>query len=564
MRIELRAMTLLALMAALLLTGPLLAGPAEELAELGKFLPADTKGILYFKSPGEIKGQFQGTLLVSSERIEKHLSEAFSKFSEATGFHPVSNVDWYAMNLVWPEGGRIENPMVFVHGKFQPAKLLPALDKDPMLASGEVTKETVGGRTVFVTREGGAAALATDEIVIIGDAPAVREALNNAAKKGQGFDVAAATRSLDPANHKIFASVDLGGLAARLPAAGGNPTAAAIISKLTRLAASFSDRQVGLSFEFREPTDAKSAGDMVNSLKEFAKGYFSMTLSRYQAAAPGAALSRIAPDALYQGILSEAMSEFLAALTIQTADKALTLTAPREKLPFLDGGNGPVGLLLGGAAVAIPNFVRGRELAAQAACFQNQRLMQNAVEQYKQKHPNQPPRLETIVDQMVAEGQMPGQPEDPGRGQGSFAAYRIGPDGKVTCANHGCFASVMESGLVPAAGMGGPMAPPPPQAPPPPEPAPEAPPAAPATAPQAPSAPEVPAAPATAPVKPEAAPDAAAPPVPAAPATPAAAPQAPATPEPAPAAAPAKDDDHEKSEHENKDKKPSRHHPDEP
>ncbi|MBI3891489.1 MAG: hypothetical protein HY303_08170, partial [Candidatus Wallbacteria bacterium] len=111
MQLASRVILLCLIAAAMFTRGQLVAGPAEDLSDVARFFPAGTEGFLYFKSPGEIKGLFRGSVFVSSERVEKHLEETYGKFAAATGFHPVKNSDWIVMNSVWPEAGKAQNPL---------------------------------------------------------------------------------------------------------------------------------------------------------------------------------------------------------------------------------------------------------------------------------------------------------------------------------------------------------------------------------------------------------------------------------------------------------------------
>lgn len=436
MRLACRA-ALKVFMAVALATGALHAGTAEDLADVARFFPAGTEGFLYFKSPGAVKGLFRGSLFVSAERVEKHLEDAYGKFGAATGFHPFKDSDWLVMNVTWPEPGKAQNPLLFIHGNFNPPKLLPVLEKDPLMTSGGLTKEMVEGRPLYSAANGGAAGFATDTLLVLGDTAPVKAALQTKKDAKPSFDMTNALRGFDT-SARVGVSVDLTGLAGRIPAQAGNPAASAILSKMVRLVVNLTEAKLGIGIEFHDDQEAKASADMLGGIKEFAKSYFAMQVARFQTSDPSSVLGLVTPEAVYSRVVSEAMTEFLTALSVTPAGRVMTVEAPRERLPFLDGGDGPLALAVAGAAVAIPNFVKGRDVAARTACHQNQRILQAAVEHFRSKNKSkQKAALEEIVEKLVADGTLSLKPEDPGEGKDSFKNYKLADDGKVSCAKHG-------------------------------------------------------------------------------------------------------------------------------
>ncbi len=440
--------------AGLSMPGAACADTLDELKALKPYLPGDSRGILFLRSPSSVKGLFDGSPLVDAERVERHVKEALKGFADSTQFHIMKDTDWAVLNVTWPEGADIQNPLIFVHGHFQPSRLLPIIEQDPLMTTGQVTRDEIGGRPLYTTDSGTAAAFPTDNLLVLGEEELVRESMAGDRKPKDSFDVSAALKGFDPLSHRLFVSLELEGLAGLIAAKTRNPAVASIASKIVRISGHLTSDTASLGLEFHTAGDAKASSDMLAGMKEFAKSYLVLLATKHQSTHPDSVLAGIRPEAIYSRIVAEAAGEFLTALMIESRSKLMVLTAPRHRLPFLSGGDGPISLLAASAVIAVPNVLRGKAMAAQQVCFVNQRIIKTAVERFRAKHsPKKMPELNAIGDTLVEEGMLATRPDCPTQGRGSFRKYKLVKGYRLSCPVHGEAppASTPSLGLIPQA-----------------------------------------------------------------------------------------------------------------
>jgi hypothetical protein len=136
---------------------------AVELGNLKSRLPANTSGLLFFKTDESSVKMLASLIPGSSESVMRILKEQSNLFAKETGVNPL-NAD-YVVVAGSLEPGR--TPLILVHTPFDAKKIIEVVQKTPSLAEKIKAKESKYG--LIMSMSDRHACFTTDNFIIIGE-----------------------------------------------------------------------------------------------------------------------------------------------------------------------------------------------------------------------------------------------------------------------------------------------------------------------------------------------------------------------------------------------------------
>lgn len=413
-----------------------------ELGNLKSRLPAQTSGLLFFKTDESSIKTIANLIPGSSESVMKILKDQANEFEKNTGVNPL-NAD-YVVVASSLEPGR--TPIILVHIPFDAKKIIEVVQKTPALAEKIKAKETTYG--LIMTMQERYACFTRDNFIIIGEKDEFKEVVGRKGEAAPINPVIENNLDLDSRDNVFCLRMVIPQSMRDKWASGANqgPFSPAILSHMTSVILQTRDGAMNFSVLFDEAGAAEAAKNVVDGLiqtgQSQAEAQVAGARDRAKEFGP---LAPLDPGLVGALIGQETSRSMLAAMKPEI--KGTELAFAFDVRGFSQSGFGAVMLAGVLAAVAMPQLQAAQAAGDPAAvCFENQKAIGAALEMYAMDKKVPIGTLAAKVGQpeffqeLVTAQYLTEVPVDPGAAEGSAANYTATGEGeliKVTCSMHG-------------------------------------------------------------------------------------------------------------------------------